>query len=404
MRRDGAGRDGARAARWPPGARCGRGASLVASVLALLAGIVVMAGIAVASPPAASATGAAAPTGTVWLCRPGMANDPCAFSLSSTTVTASGATTVSSQAPAASSRFDCFYVYPTVSTQKADNANLKVQPAETAAAVSQASRFSQVCRVWAPMYHQRTAASLAKGLGGDPAADQVAYASLLSGWQDYLAHDNDGRPVIFIGHSQGAAMLIRLLHQQIDPSARLRKLMVSAIILGGNVQVPQGKDVGGSFTHIPTCASARQTGCVIAYSSFGSTPPSTSNFGRPGQGVSLQSDQDRSTGQQVACVNPVNFSDGTGALVPYFLSATAAVPGVKVSTPWVSFPGKYTAQCVSRDGATWLQVTSTGVPGDPRPTVTANLGPDWGYHLDDVNLALGDLVHDVGQQEAAYRG
>jgi hypothetical protein len=49
-------------------------------------------------------------------------------------------------------------------------------------------------------------------------------------------------------------------------------------------------------------------------------------------------------------------------------------------------------------------VTSTGVPGDPRPTVTANLGPDWGYHLDDVNLALGDLVHDVGQQEAAYRG
>jgi hypothetical protein len=357
----------------------------------------------VLSPPA-SATGAAAPTGTVWLCRPGVANDPCAFSEASTTVTASGTTTVSSAAPDTSSRFDCFYVYPTVSTQRADNANLKVQAAETAAAVSQASRFSQVCRVWAPMYHQRTAASLAKGLGGDPAADEVAYASLLSGWQDYLAHDNDGRPVIFIGHSQGAAMLIRLLHQQIDPSSRLRKLMVSAIILGGNVQVPQGKDVGGSFSHIPTCASARQTGCVIAYSSFGSTPPSTSNFGRPGQGVSLQSDQTRRTGQKVACVNPVNFTTGSGALQPYFLSATAVVPGVKVSTPWVSFPGLYTARCVSNDGATWLQVTSTGVPSDPRPTVTANLGPTWGYHLDDVNLALGNLVLDVGHEEAAYRG
>jgi hypothetical protein len=368
----------------------------------LLAGIVVMAGIAVASPPAASATGAAAPTGTVWLCRPGMANDPCAFSLSSTTVTASGATTVSSQAPAASSRFDCFYVYPTVSTQKADNANLKVQPAETAAAVSQASRFSQVCRVWAPMYHQRTAASLAKGLGGDPAADQVAYASLLSGWQDYLAHDNDGRPVIFIGHSQGAAMLIRLLHQQIDPSPRLRKLLVSAIILGGNLQVPLGKDVGGSFTHIPTCASARQTGCVIAYSSFGAPPPALSLFGRPGTGVSTLSGQTAKAGMQVACVNPVNFTTGRGALQPYFLSATSHPSGVRVPTPWVTYPGLYTAQCETLDGATTLQVIPTGVPGDRRPTVTASLGPLWGYHLVDVNLALGNLVDDVAHEEAAY--
>ena len=79
----------------------------------------------------------------------------------------------------------------------------------------------------------------------------MAYDSLLAGWKDYLAHDNDGRPIIFIGHSQGAAMLIRLLHNEIDPNPRLRKLMVSAILLGGNVTVPVGRDVGGSFTHIP---------------------------------------------------------------------------------------------------------------------------------------------------------
>jgi hypothetical protein len=254
------------------------------------------------------------------------------------------------------------------------------------------------------MYHQRTEASLLKGLGNDPAADQVAYASLLSGWEDYLAHDNHGRPVIFIGHSQGAAMLIRLLRDQIDPSPKLRKLMVSAIILGGNVQVPIGKDVGGSFKHIPTCGSVTQTGCVIAYSSFGTTPPATSNFGRPGQGVSLQSGQTDSAGQQVACVNPVNFSGGAASLLPYFLSATSSVPGVQVTTPWVSYPGLYTARCESHGGATWLQVSATGVKGDPRPLVTASLGPDWGYHLDDVNLALGDLVHDVATEEAAYHG
>ncbi len=155
--------------------------------------------------------------------------------------------------------FDCFYVYPTVSAQRKDNANLKIQPAEIAVAIAQASRFSQVCRVWAPMYRQRTGASLQQGLGNDPAADQVAYDSLLSDWEDYLAHDNDGRPVIFIGHSQGAAMLIRLLRSQIDPHPALRKQMVSALILGGNVQVPKGKTVGGSFKHIPTCDSPQAT-------------------------------------------------------------------------------------------------------------------------------------------------
>ena len=48
-------------------------------------------------------------------------------------------------------------------------------------------------------------------------------------------------------------------------------------------------------------------------------------------------------------------------------------------------------------------MTATPAAGDPRPTVSATLGPEWGYHLDDVNLALGNLVTDVGSEEAAYR-
>ena len=352
--------------------------------------------------PAAAATRTAAPaTGkTVWLCRPGQADDPCTSDLSSTTVTAQGATTPVAASPAPSSKFDCFYVYPTVSAQTTANANLEVQSTETVSAEIQASRFSQVCRVWAPMYRQRTVASLYKNQSG---ANQVAYQSLLAGWKDYLAHDNHGRPIIFVGHSQGAAMLIRLLQNVIDPNPHLRKLMVSAILLGGNVTVPVGRHVGGSFTHIPTCGAATETGCVIAYSTFGTAPPSDTLFGRPGTGVSALSDQTAMAGLEVACVNPVTFSSAPGSLRPYFLSVTSPVPGVTVSTPWVSFPGLYTARCETIGGATTLQVTPTGVPGDPRPLVTASLGPSWGYHLEDVNLALGDLVADVAREEGAFR-
>ncbi len=357
-----------------------------------------------ASPAGAALRPARAVSRTVWLCQPGQAADPCAYSRTATSVGATGTKkTVLAPTARTAPRDDCFYVYPTVSTEPGNNADLTVQPAEVGAAVSQASRFSQVCNVWAPMYRQATSGALTSGQATNPEVVGIAYGSLLAAWKDYLAHDNHGRPIVFIGHSQGAAMLIKLLRAQVDPSARLRKLMVSALILGGNVQVPVGKTVGGSFKDIPTCSSAAQTGCVIAYSTFGSTPPAASFFARPGRGVSLQSGQTASAGQQVVCVNPATFSAQTASLQPFFLTVTSKTRGVPVSTPWVTYPGLYTAQCRRSGGASWLQVNTLASPGDRRPTVKATLGPNWGYHSNDVNLALGNLVADVAHEEAAYR-
>ncbi len=378
------------------GARRLRAAWLAAAVSAGVLTAFVPAGGAATRPLRAASS-------TVWLCRPNQSPDPCTSSRVATAVSSNG-TTSRSRAPASSRarRFDCFYVYPTVSPEPSENADLTVQPAEVAAAVVQASRFSQLCTVWAPMYRQVTVAGLQQVAGLRPAA-AIAYQSLLAAWHDYLAHDNHGRPIIFIGHSQGASLLIRLLQTQVDRSPILRRRMVSAILLGGNVQVPPGRVVGGTFRTIPTCGSARQTGCVIAYSTFGSTPPASALFGRAGRGVSLLSGQAGTGEQQVACVNPVTFSSQTGQLQPFFRSATSQPSGVRVVTPWVTFPGLYAAQCQQSGGASWLQVTATRAPGDPRPTVSATLGPLWGYHLDDVNLALGNLVTDVGREEAADR-
>jgi hypothetical protein len=318
-------------------------------------------------------------------------------------VPASGPRTVESPTAATTSRFDCFYVYPTVSTQRGLNANLRVQPAEVAAAVDQASPFSRVCRVWAPMYRQVTLAALGQGRVADPTGLAVAYASLLSAFQDYLRHDNHGRPIIFIGHSQGAAMLNLLLSRQVDDNPALRARTVSAIIVGGNVTVRVGRDVGGTFRHLPLCTSPRTTGCVIAYSTFPSEPPADAFFGRPGQGVSLQSGQTATHGLQVACVNPAAIGGGASVtLDPLFLTATSTPPPPTVSTPWVSYPDLYSGQCRDEGGASWLQVDDLAQSGDDRPVVTEQAGPLWGYHVDDVNLALGDLVQDVAVQEAAY--
>lgn len=350
----------------------------------------------VAAPTTSSPAGGAAnadASGTVWLCRPGGTSDPCAGELSATSISANGARTTLHAASAARSPFDCFYVYPTVSSEKGPNADLQVQAAETGVARIQAERFSQVCDVWAPMYRQVTVSALFTG--GLPALN-TAYQSLLGTWNDYLHNYNHGRPVIFIGHSQGAAMLIRLLANEVDPNPSLRARTVVAIIIGGNVQVRSGGGEGGSFQRLPLCTSGSSTGCVIAYSTFPSEPPAGAFFGRPGQGVSLQSLQTAKSGQQVACVNPAALGGGSGSLQPYYPAPAGT------GTPWVTYPGLYTASCESAGGATWLQVNHAATAGDKRPVVSESLGPLWGYHVDDVQLALGNLVDDVKAEEAAF--
>jgi hypothetical protein len=349
--------------------------------------------------PASANSAAQRAARTVWLCRPGTTADPCTTSLDTTVVQANGQRAVKDTTAARRSAFDCFYVYPTVSTQLTDNANLKVQAAELVVAKIQAAPFSQVCHVWAPMYRQRTVASLFRA-GSAP--DLVAYKSLLAGWTDYLRHDDRGRPIVFLGHSQGAAMLIRLLEHQVDTIPSVRSRVVAAILLGGNVAVPDGGVVGATFAHLPLCTSASQFGCVIAYSSFPSQPPADSLFGRPGQGVSQQSGQTVSAGVQVACVNPAAIGGSAGALLPWFRTGSETPPPPALTTPWVSYPRLYTASCESAGGASWLQVTGLAGPGDDRPMVTETLGPEWGFHLDDVNLATQNLVDDVRSEEHAY--
>jgi hypothetical protein len=355
-------------------------------------------------PPAARPAAVPAPSDTVWLCQPGLAGDPCTQSLAASSVSATGAVTPMPPGEGEGSGFDCFYVYPTVSTEPSDNADLRVQPAETQVARAQASRFSQVCDVWAPMYRQVTVSGLAEGIAGrDTAALSAAYQSLLDGWRDFLDHHDDRKPIILIGHSQGASMLIRLVQRQIDPNPELHRRLVSAIIVGGNVQVPRGGTVGGSFRSVPTCTAEGQVGCVIAYSTFGAQPPPDALFGRPGQGVSLLAGQTASAGQEVACTNPADLGGGTGTLQPYLSPDDFSTPGAAVTTPWVSFPGLYSAVCDHAGGASWLQVTPKALSGDPRPLIEATLGPSWGYHGEDLNIALGNLVGDVAAEERAYR-
>ena len=52
------------------------------------------------------------------------------------------------------------------------------------------------------------------------------------------------------------------------------------------------------------------------------------------------------------CVNPAALSGGPATLGAVFPSLLQTA-----STPWVSYPGLYTARCEQSDGVSWLNVT-----------------------------------------------
>jgi hypothetical protein len=245
----------------------------------------------------------------------------------------------------------------------------------------------------------------------------VAYDSVLPAWQWFLAHSDD-RPIVLVGDSQGSAVLIHLISAELDHQPSVLRRLLVAVLVGGNLQVPSGKTVGATFTKVPLCNTPDETGCAIAFSSYPSEPPADSIFARPGQGVSLQSDQTAKAGQQVACVNPAALAGGTGELDPYALKLTQLGPAAgldsalkqSVSTPWVTYPDLYAAQCKQGGGATWLQITSLAGVSHIRPVVTERVvgnfgggsGPAWGYHGFEYGLILGNLLQDIARQEAGW--
>jgi hypothetical protein len=333
---------------------------------------------------------------THWVCRGDMA-DVCDDAYPVTEVAADGTTTVRDAGPATDPPVDCFYVYPTISDDSTLNSDL-VAGSEIGVTTQQAAQFDSVCTVYAPMYPSVTLAGLFDpNIAGDRAtAWQTAYDGVEEAWRHYLANDNQGRGVVLIGHSQGAGHLANLLKSVIDPDPAQRRLLVSAYIIGSAVGVPAGADVGGDLQEIPLCRTVDATGCVVTYATFRATqgPPPDAFFGKPrsGEGVA-------------GCVNPAAPAGGPGVLSSAISSADWALTdrSLTPTTPFMDMPGLVTAECVERDGFSYLEITVNDDPADPRADdIQGDLSPQWGLHMVDIPLAAGSLLDMARQQIDAY--
>jgi hypothetical protein len=350
-----------------------------------------------------------------WLCRPGQTGSACDIDHTATVVAADGTLTKEMWKANPNAPIDCFYVYPTVSTDPTPNSDMTADPAETNVIKQQFARLASQCRPYAPLYRQVTLAGLRRllaGGGGGALVSGVQYDDVRDAFNYYLRNDNKGRGFVLVGHSQGSFILAELIRREIEGKP-VQPRMVSAILLGTVIAVPSGKDAGGAFQRVALCRSASQTGCVITFASFRSTvpPPANTLFGKVPDANMV-----------AACTNPAALGGGSGELHAYLdksgrtiTAATPAKPWVTpekpIETPWVSVPGLLTAKCASNENASgYLEVTVNGNPSDPRVddivgdiSAGANVLANWGLHLVDVNLVMGNLVDIVGTQSKAYR-
>jgi hypothetical protein len=346
-----------------------------------------------------------------WVCRP---DKPCEADLTAARLTADGRVQFERFEPAPNPPIDCFYVYPTVSMSREQNAPPGVTEAELRSVRQQALRLGSVCRLYVPFYRQFTVGGMKAALPPDAARQQAGVrlvdADVFAAWDYYLAHHNRGRGVVLVGHSQGANVLQDLIHRRIEGQPA-QALVISAVLPGSLVTAPKGQDVGGTFKTLTACRHTGQTGCVIVFNSFRADV-----LMDPKEVERFKSDD------PALCTNLAALSGGRGELKPYLSTAGETIipdftakqppwtkPPTKVDAPFVSLPGFYAAECRSDEHGVYLAVIPQPQPGDRR---TGALVGDWiqdgkrdgamGLHLIDLNLVMGNLIDVLGAQAKAW--
>jgi hypothetical protein len=111
--------------------------------------------------------------------------------------------------PAANPPADCFYIYPTVDMEvvPGNHSDFTDTSRMREFTRAQVARFGSVCRVFVPLYRQMTLGTYLAPRDVHQRLFDFAFADVLAAFRHYLAHFDDGRGIVLLGHSQGAQMV-----------------------------------------------------------------------------------------------------------------------------------------------------------------------------------------------------
>lgn len=171
-----------------------------------------------------------------------------------------------------SDKADVFFVYPTsyLDTNMPNGWNASLKDAKLNAytdytsILNQASIFNMAGKVYAPRYRQAHINSYSPKNYADTlkalAAFELAYQDVKTAFEYYLAHYNNGRPIIIASHSQGSTHSKRLLKEFFD-NKPLAKKLVAAYVVGMAIDP-------ADYTQLKPCETPTSTGCICAWRTY----------------------------------------------------------------------------------------------------------------------------------------
>ena len=164
-------------------------------------------------------------------------------------------------------RADLFIVAPTVDTRSYSNAedlNEKLKGRFVSALDAEKGIFADDCRMYSPYYRQMSIGAYSLTDAEFEKAAENAYLDVSAAFRYYLDHENDGRPIVLAGLSQGAHMCIELLKEYFGGSAegaRLKKQLVAVYAIGWRITDEDVK----AYPQIVPAKGESDTGTVVCY-------------------------------------------------------------------------------------------------------------------------------------------
>ncbi|MDE2403829.1 MAG: DUF3089 domain-containing protein [Sphingomonadales bacterium] len=279
-----------------------------------------------------------------------------------------------------------FYVHPTSLFDRTRwNAALSdpaVDAVTDAFVRAQASAFN-AGEVWAPRYRQATFGAMLTAKPEGRRALDVAYGDVRAAFAAFLRADRGEGPIVLVGHSQGALLLMRLLRDEVAGKPVAARV-AAAYVVGWPVSIAHDLPAMG----LPACTGPDQPGCVLSWMSYAEPADVSATLAVYAREPGLDGASRR--GSPIFCVNPLTGAPGTaapasanrGTLLPEAGPAGAALAA-----------GIVPARCGPQG---FLLI-------GPGPQMGAEVMPGNNYHVYDIPLFWANVRADVARRVAAWR-
>jgi len=202
--------------------------------------------------------------------------------------------------------------------------------------------YGDAGRLFAPFYRQASLYSYMTTREDARLAQDFAYQDVRRAFGDFLKHSPPERPIVLVGHNQGAAHLIRLLHDFFaGDSALIDRLAVAYVI-----DYPLPLDLfDQALAPLVPCESAIDTNCVAAFGTF--MPGEDSIAERFTERLLVHDGSDFASVNERAllCINPLTWTRSQDYAPERLHLGGVAAEGLEPDIRPAARPNQVGAQC-----------------------------------------------------------